>query len=85
MLLEDDSGRIKLVGEKLAEISLVTGVIMAALGVETSSGEFRVVDVCFAEMAPQAPRSSLAGGPTSEKKDETLMDLDAAGGYVVFR
>lgn len=32
---------------------LVTGVILGALGFETSSGEFQVVDVCYAGMAPQ--------------------------------
>lgn len=52
-MLEDESGRIKLVGEPLKGLRIVTGVIMAALGVETSSGEFQVVDVCFAGMAPQ--------------------------------
>lgn len=31
---------------------LVTGIIMAALGYETPSGEFEVKDVCFAGMAP---------------------------------
>lgn len=52
-MLEDESGRIKLVGDKLKGLNIVTGVIMAALGVETASGEFKVVDVCFADMAPQ--------------------------------
>ena len=59
-MLEDESGRIKLVGEPLKALRLVTGVIIAALGVETSAGEFQVVDVCFAGMAPQGvpPRLS---------------------------
>lgn len=55
-MLEDDSGRIKLVLDpKFLEarggLNLVTGVIMAALGLETSAGEFNVVDVCFAGTA----------------------------------
>lgn len=54
VMLEDESGRIRLVGDKLKEFNVVTGVIMAALGMETESGEFAVVDVCFAGLAPQA-------------------------------
>ncbi len=53
-MLEDESGRIKLVGKILADIQLVTGVIVGVLGVDTSTGEFEVVDLCFAGMAPQA-------------------------------
>lgn len=51
--LEDESGRIQLAGEKIMNERLVTGVILGALGFETSSGEFQVVDVCYAGMAPQ--------------------------------
>ncbi|KAF8559488.1 hypothetical protein OG21DRAFT_1473884 [Imleria badia] len=52
--LEDESGRIKLVGRKLASTHLVTGVIIAALGMETPGGEFEVIDTCFADFAPFA-------------------------------
>lgn len=55
MLLEDDSGRVKLVGAALKEVPLVTGVIIACLGLETSHGEFQVMDICFAGMAPNPP------------------------------
>ncbi|KAF7304732.1 Glutamate decarboxylase [Mycena kentingensis (nom. inval.)] len=53
IMLEDESGRIQLVGERVANARLVTGVIIAALGIETPSGEFEVVDICFAGLAPQ--------------------------------
>lgn len=52
-MLEDESGRIRLVGERLKSALLVTGVIMGALGLETSNGDFEIVDYCFAGMAPQ--------------------------------
>lgn len=42
---------------------------MACLGVETSMGEFRVVDLCFAGMAPGA---SAVGGPGEDEG----MDVD---------
>lgn len=52
-MLEDESGRIQLVGERVVAARLVTGVVIAALGIETPTGEFEVVDVCYADMAPQ--------------------------------
>ena len=54
VMLEDESGRIHLVGERLKRQPLVTGIIMAALGMETPTGEFEVVDLCFPGLAPQA-------------------------------
>jgi DNA polymerase delta subunit 2 len=53
VMLEDESGRIKLVGEMLNDVQLVTGVIVGVLGVDTINGDFEVVDLCFAGMAPQ--------------------------------
>lgn len=53
VMLEDESGRIKLIGEMLNDVQLVTGVIVGILGVDTINGEFEVVDLCFAGMAPQ--------------------------------
>lgn len=50
--LEDESGRIRLVGERVTNTLLVTGVIAGVLGVETAAGDFEVVDVCFADLPP---------------------------------
>jgi DNA polymerase delta subunit 2 len=52
ILLEDESGRIRLTGDRLTSELLVTGVIMAALGMETPTGDFEVLDVCFAGLPP---------------------------------
>ncbi|RXW24178.1 hypothetical protein EST38_g1656 [Candolleomyces aberdarensis] len=52
-MLEDESGRIRIVGERLKTTRLVTGVIIGALGMETPGGEFEVVDICSANFAPQ--------------------------------
>lgn len=51
--LEDESGRIKLIGEALQKFHIVTGVIMAALGCENIQGEFEVADLCFTDPAPR--------------------------------
>lgn len=53
-MLEDESGRIRLVGDVLNGKNLVTGVIIGALGAETAGGDFEVVDICFPGLAPQA-------------------------------
>lgn len=68
-MLEDESGRIRLVGERLKAARLVTGVIMGALGLETVNGDFEIVDICFAGMAPQ----------TSMQEEE--MEVDSKGIY----
>ncbi|KAH7889789.1 DNA polymerase alpha/epsilon subunit B-domain-containing protein [Phlebopus sp. FC_14] len=69
VMLEDESGRIKLVGERFQSMHLVTGVIMAALGMETANGDFEVVDTCFADLAPFAETDS---------KDSNRMDVDGS-------
>ncbi|KAH9483725.1 DNA polymerase delta small subunit [Psilocybe cubensis] len=66
VMLEDESGRIKLVGDCVKNAMLVTGVIIGALGMETPGGVFEVIDICYAEMAPQ----------TQQDDEETRMDID---------
>ncbi|OCH95642.1 hypothetical protein OBBRIDRAFT_745437 [Obba rivulosa] len=58
VMLEDESGRLCLVGRRVQDTPLVTGIILGALGMETTSGDFEVVDLCVAGMAPQ-PRVGL--------------------------
>ncbi|KAA1471233.1 hypothetical protein DENSPDRAFT_819272 [Dentipellis sp. KUC8613] len=66
VMVEDESGRILLVGEPLKKVQLVTGIIVGVLGMENSSGEFSVVDLCFAGLAPQ-----------EESDNGERMDIDA--------
>ncbi|CAG8763387.1 7404_t:CDS:2, partial [Racocetra fulgida] len=54
--LEDESGRIKLVGDILKRENIVTGLIMAALGKENSEGNFEVCDICVAGLPYQPPK-----------------------------
>jgi DNA polymerase delta subunit 2 len=68
-MLEDESGRIRLVGERVSKALLVTGVIVAVLGVETPNGEFEVVDLCMAGLAPQT-RSK------DQEEGQEKMELD---------
>lgn len=75
IMLEDESGRICLVGERINSACLVTGVILGALGAETASGDFEVIDLCYPGMAPQ-PSAGLPL-PTPKATAET-MDVDGA-------
>ncbi|KAJ1849993.1 DNA polymerase delta small subunit Cdc1 [Coemansia sp. RSA 2703] len=54
--LEDESGRIRLVGDRISNMILASGIVAGVLGVETDNGDFEVADVCFAGMAPQKMR-----------------------------
>lgn len=56
-MLEDESGRIRLVGEKVhgSTSLLVSGIILAVLGVETSGGDFEALDICYPGAAEQIP------------------------------
>ncbi|WRT66895.1 uncharacterized protein IL334_003859 [Kwoniella shivajii] len=67
--LEDESGRVRLVGERIRRErdrqggGLVTGVIMAVLGMETSSGDFEVIDLCFAGLPDKL---EIEAGPSKD-------------------
>lgn len=65
--MEDESGRIRLVGHRAKEAKLVTGVIVGVLGLETPNGDFEVIDICYPEMPPQ---------PVLETPNEDTMDVD---------
>lgn len=72
-MLEDDSGRIRLVGDKLKELPLVTGCIIAVLGTETASGELDVAGIKFADLPPQSARWSLSKPPSRTKDEDVKM------------
>lgn len=74
-MLEDESGRVRLVGRGIeqAQGTFVTGTIMAALGAELPSGDFQVLDYCF------------AGAPEQELKDQgndSKMDMDHSAEWI---
>lgn len=52
-MIEDESGRLRLVGDRVRSAGLVTGIIIGVVGMETSGGDFEVVDICYAGMPPQ--------------------------------
>ncbi|OWZ59501.1 DNA polymerase delta subunit 2 [Cryptococcus neoformans c45] len=78
--LEDESGRVRLIGDVIQRErdrkggGLVTGVIMAALGMETPSGDFEVIDICFAGMPDKLVLNP--GPPNAKKKGKVENDED---------
>ena len=55
-MLEDESGRLRLVGQALKNEMLVTGCIVAVLGAENSNGEFELVEIKIPDLARQPQR-----------------------------
>lgn len=77
-MLEDDSGRIKLVGSVLRDFFMVTGCIIAVMGTENANGEFEVLDLKFADLPPQPERWDLTTEPKKSKaKDEDVEMTDS--------
>lgn len=68
-MMEDESGRIQLVGERLKSEKLVTGLIIGALGMETPDGKFEVADFCYAGLPPQPS--------TTKEEPEDRMEVDS--------
>jgi DNA polymerase delta subunit 2 len=82
-MLEDDSGRIRLVGNILKDYFLVTGCIIAVMGTENVNGEFEVIDLKFADLPPQPERWSLSKPPSNgvaKKNTLKLKDEDVEMG-----
>ncbi|KAM7208727.1 DNA polymerase [Naviculisporaceae sp. PSN 640] len=76
IMLEDDSGRIKLVGSVLKDFFMVTGCIIAVMGTENANGEFEVLDLKFADLPPQPERWELSRG---KDEDVEMTDSPASG------
>ncbi|KAF7190399.1 DNA polymerase subunit delta-2 [Pseudocercospora fuligena] len=76
MMLEDESGRLKLTGGFLASVLLVTGAIVAVLGTENSDGDFEVLDIRVPDLPRQPQRwerddgdAALKGKKASQKRE----------------
>lgn len=78
-MLEDDSGRVKLVGDILKSVHLVTGCIIAVMGTENINGEIEVIDIKFPDLAPQPPRWTLENPHTTSGDNQTATGKPMAG------
>ena len=77
-MLEDESGRLRLIGSPLDTEMLVTGCIIAVMGTENANGDFEVVDIKVPDLPPQPERWHAADPPTTNgaRKKIKLDDED---------
>jgi DNA polymerase delta subunit 2 len=66
VMLEDESGRLQIVGKFLDDFPLCTGCIVAVLGTENQDGAFEIIDIKPAGLPPQPSRWSLAEKPDQD-------------------
>ncbi|KKK24977.1 hypothetical protein AOCH_003589 [Aspergillus ochraceoroseus] len=67
IMLEDESGRIRLTGSKLKSTQLATGAVVAILGTENANGDFEAVDIKVPDLARQPRRWEREQTPPSPK------------------
>lgn len=85
-MLEDDSGRIRLSGDLLKSVNLVTGCIVAVMGTENPNGDLEIIDIKLPDLAPQPERWSLTklsdakAKLKSEDRDEEMENVSPNGG-----
>ncbi|SCU79263.1 LAFA_0B01860g1_1 [Lachancea sp. 'fantastica'] len=53
IMLEDESGRLLLVGDIVKAKPFVSGTVLGILGMEADAGSFQVLDVCYPVALPQ--------------------------------
>ncbi|KAI5294533.1 hypothetical protein KEM52_003770 [Ascosphaera acerosa] len=70
-MLEDESGRIRLVGSVIEQATLVTGAIIAVLGTENGNGDFEVFDMRVPDLAPQPGRWATTAAPPLHSKNKS--------------
>jgi DNA polymerase delta subunit 2 len=83
IMLEDESGRLRLTGSPLLGEMLVTGCIIAAMGTENANGDFEVVDIKVPDLPPQLERWHTSGAPDNNeaapkkrKTEDEDVDMD---------
>jgi len=86
IMLEDESGRLRLVGTKLQITMLVTGCIVAVMGTENSNGDFEVIDLKIADLPRQPQRwerddsdALLTNGSKGKGKTEVTESRGSGG------
>ncbi|KAI8611598.1 DNA polymerase delta subunit 2-like protein [Chytriomyces sp. MP71] len=61
VLLEDESGRLELVGNPIDDGFLVSGVVVALLGYENADNQFVVQDICYPRYSIERPVIDFSG------------------------
>jgi DNA polymerase delta subunit 2 len=90
MMLEDDSGRLRLIGPTLSNEMLVTGCIVSVMGTENANGDFEVIDIRLPDLPPQPARwegaSTVDGRHVKKQKikdeDEDMKEVPACSSKI---
>lgn len=83
--IEDESGRLRLVGTTLQTNMLVTGCIVAVMGTETANGDFEIIDMRIPDLARQPQRweredaEAVAVNGSSKRKKESGKSRQSGG------
>jgi len=67
VMLEDESGRLRLTGEYLKDCLLVTGCIVAVMGTENANGDFEIIDMKVPDLPRQPERWARDEGDNAVK------------------
>lgn len=82
MMLEDESGRLRVVGDSLNS-HYVTGCILAALGTEQADGSFQVIATQYADLPRQPERwEAENSAPTAGKKSKAKREKSGRLAFV---
>lgn len=87
VMLEDESGRLRMTGTILQTTMLVTGCIIAVMGTENANGDFEVVDIKVPDLPRQPQRwerdegSALLSNGAGKKKVDS-QKTNSAGGRI---
>ena len=76
-MLEDESGRLRLIGVALETELLVTGCIIAVMGTENADGDFEVIDIKVPDLPSHPTAADLA--PKPAESDSTTPKGKAKG------
>ncbi|PYH47410.1 DNA-directed DNA polymerase delta subunit POL31 [Aspergillus saccharolyticus JOP 1030-1] len=68
IMLEDESGRLRLTGSTLSSTQLATGAIIAVLGTENANGDFEVIDTKVPDLPRQPHRWERDEVPSTQKE-----------------
>ena len=83
IMLEDESGRLRLTGAFLDTCLVVTGCIVAVMGTENKNGEFECVDLKVPDLGRQPQRWERDESDNAVRGKEVLKKRDKAGKIAV--
>ncbi|KAL4890949.1 DNA polymerase alpha/epsilon subunit B-domain-containing protein [Aspergillus ambiguus] len=71
IMLEDESGRLRLTGSMLRSAQLATGAIIAVLGTENSNGDFEAIDIKVPDLPRQPQRWERDTSKSTQKHSKS--------------